>query len=301
MLLKEFIDVINGRLVNNGEFEVLEYCTSNCNVPFLTFLENPKYWNSLNRNISCVITTESMVKRIPQFIKGIFIANEPKKEFVKLHNFLAENKKYADSEFKTEIGENCDISPMAYVAEKNVRIGKNVSIGPFAVIKENVFIGDDCVIYENCVIGGKGFNYVKTDDGVMLGMRDMGKVVIEEEVEIYPMCHIAKGPLPTDITSIGKSSKIDALVHIGHGTKIGAKTEIPAGAQIGGNCIIGEESWIGVNATVANRIKIGDGGRVSLGAVVTKDVADGQTVTGNFAVAHERFLSELRERNKRFE
>lgn len=301
MLLSEFIGVIDGKLIHDGEFEQLEYCTSDCDKAFLTFLENPKYIEKLSENISCIITVEMMEDKIPKYIKGVVIAHEPKKEFIKIHNFLADNRKYIVDEFETEVGENCSISPLAYISEKNVRIGNDVAVGPFTVINENVFIGDRCKIYGNCVIGGKGFNYARTKNGEILGMKDLGKVVVEDDVEIYPMCHIAKGPFPTDITKIGKSVKLDALVHVGHGTRIGDRTEIPAGAQIGGNCTIGEDAWVGVNATVANRMVIGNQGRVSLGAVVTKNVKDGQTVTGNFAVEHSRFLNELREANKKAE
>lgn len=301
MLLSEFIDIIEGRLICDGEFELLEYCTSNCNSFFLTFLENIKFIDRLNKKISCIITTKDMENIIPKYIKGIIIVDEPKKEFIKIHNFLADNGKYVVDEFETKVGENCNISPLAYISEKNVRIGNDVVIGPFTVINENVFIGDRCKIYGNCVIGGKGFNYARTKNGEILGMKDLGKVIVEDDVEIYPMCHIAKGPFPTDITRIGKNVKLDALIHVGHGTRIGDRTEIPAGAQIGGNCTIGEDAWVGVNATVANRMVIGNQGRVSLGAVVTQNVEDGQTVTGNFAVEHSRFLKELREANKKAE
>jgi len=63
---------------------------------------------------------------------------------------------------------------------------------------------------------------------------------------------------------------------------------------ISGNCSIGENVFLGVGAVISNRITIGDGARVSLGSVVTKDVPAGQTVTGNFAVDHRKFLSNLR-------
>ena len=58
--------------------------------------------------------------------------------------------------------------------------------------------------------------------------------------------------------------------------------------------MVGDDVWIGVNATVSNRIKIGKGARVSLGSVVTKDVPAGQTVTGNFAIDHARFMKNLK-------
>lgn len=92
----------------------------------------------------------------------------------------------------------------------------------------------------------------------------------------------------------GANSKLDAKVHIGHGTVLGKRVLVPSGAHIAGNCIVGDDVWVGVNATVSNRISIGDGARVSLGSVVTKDVPAGQTVTGNFAIDHKKFLSNLK-------
>lgn len=294
--LSSFMDMINGKLVSDGNFQTLEYCTSNCDNKFLSFLEAPKFLKQLNPHISCVITKEEMVSMLPEYISGIIVAEEPKLEFVKLHNFLADSYDYGRPSFPTVIGNQCDISPLAYIADKNVRIGDNVTIAPFTVINENVEVGDNCIIHENCVLGGKSFNFVKTRNGQVLGMKDLGRVIIKENVEICPLCHIAGCPLPTDVTEVGQNVKFDSMVHVGHGTKIGKRTEIPAGAKIAGNCIIGEDVWIGVNSTISNRIKIGDNGRVSLGSVVTKDVEDGQTVTGNFAIEHRQFIRDLKEK-----
>ncbi len=294
MKLSDFMNVIDGVLINDGEFETLEYCTAYCEKGFLTFLEDLKYLNKINGNVKCIITTKNAVDKLPEYIQGIVVAEEPKKCFVELHNYLANNNAYCNPQFKTIIGENCNISPLACIAEENVVIGNNVYIAPFTVIKENVSIGNNCNIYENCVIGGKSFNFVKTKDGRMIGMADLGRVVIEDNVDICSFCHVAGCPLPTDVTKLEENVKLDAMVHIGHGTKIGERTEIPAGAQIAGNCIIGKDVWIGVNATIANRLHIEDKGRVSLGAVVTKNVEAGQTVTGNFAVDHSRFIKELK-------
>ncbi|MCX4327764.1 MAG: MaoC/PaaZ C-terminal domain-containing protein [Lachnospiraceae bacterium] len=295
--LSRFIDVISGTLIKDGEFETLEYCTSDCKINFLTFIEKPEFFEKTSPNVSCIITTNENLNMIPKFVKGVAVVKEPKKAFVILHNYMAEKGIYRHTDFDTVIGRDCYISPSACISEKNVVIGDNVFIGANTVINGNVTIKNNSIIHENCVIGGKSFNFTRTKDGKMLGMKDMGQVVIDERAEVCPMCHIASCPLPTDITYLGKEVKLDAMVHIGHGTHIGARTEIPAGAQIAGNCKIGEEVWIGVNATVANRINIGDSGRVSLGAVVTRDVEKGKTVTGNFAVEHDRFINELKEAN----
>lgn len=294
MKLSDYKDIINGKIIKDGTFETLEYCTSSCERPFLTFLENEKYLDVISKFAVCIITTEKCKNALPQSIKGIVIAEEAKKEFTILHNELSSHESYAGRRFKTTIGENCKISPLACIADENVRIGNNVEIAPFVVVKENVSIGDNCIIHENCVIGGKSFNFTKTKDEQMIGMKDIGHVELCRNVEICSNCHIANGPLPTDVTKLEDNVKLDAFVHVGHGTKIGKRTLIPAGAQIAGNVVVGQDAWIGVNATVANRVTIGDCGRVSLGAVVTKDVDEKQTVTGNFAIEHSVFIDNLK-------
>lgn len=212
---------------------------------------------------------------------------------------MTENGMYGHNNFNTVIGKNCVISPLAYISGKNVVIGDNVTIGAYTVVNKSVTIKNNSIVHGNCVIGGKSFNFARTKDEKMLGMKDTGQVIIDECVEICPMCHITSCTLPTDVTYLEKNVKLDAMVHIGHGTHIGARTEIPAGAQIAGNCVIGEDAWIGVNATVANHIHIGNKGRVSLSSVITKDVNNGQTVTGNFVVDHDRFIYELKEANSK--
>ena len=302
MKLSDFVSVISGELLKDAEFETLEYITGTCSKKYLTFLENKKYLNKINKNISCLIVTKELLDEVPDSVQGIIIAEDPRKSFIVLHNFLADNPEYNfRKEFDSFIGENCNISPFAVISKKNVWIGNNVYIAPFCVIKENVQIGDNCIIHENCVIGGKSFNFVKTNDDEVIKMVDLGTVILKDNVEICPFCSVAGSPLPTDATILEEHVKLDVMVHVGHGTHIGARTKIPAGAKIGGNCMIGEDGWIGLNATISNRINVGDNARISLGSVVTKDVQEGETVTGNFAVAHKRFLNELREANKKAE
>lgn len=299
MKLSNYESILEGKIISDGNFDTLEYCTSLCDKPFLSFLENPKYIDKINSNVSCIVTTKEIQPLLPQFIEGIIISDAPKKSFVLLHNYLAQSEEYSRKEYATKIGENCKISPLAYIAEKNVVIGNNVQIAPFVVIKENVTIGNNCIIRENCVIGGKSFNYTKTNDNKMLSMVDLGQVILEDNVEMCPMCHVASGPLPSDTTRLKENVKMDSFVQVGHGTIIGNRTLVASGVQIAGNVVIGADVWIGVNATISNRITIKDGGRVSLGSVVTRNVEEWQTVTGNFAVEHKRFLRELKVANIR--
>lgn len=291
MRLTDIIDVEKGELISDGSFEALNFCTADVDYQFLTFMEKEKFVSRMNKNISCVICTPELRNKMPDHIEGIFLSSNPKYTFYSIHNKLTMSSKKTP----TIIDPTAIISDRAVIAEYNVTIGKNVVIEANVVINENVFIMDDVIIHSNCVIGGRSFDFAKSTDGDMIGWIDAGKVLIENHVEICSSAHIAQACLEEDITYLHENCKIDSFVHLGHGAHIGKRTLIAAGAIIGGNSIIGDDAWVGINATVSNRMRIGNDARVSLGAVVTKPVKEGEIVTGNFAIAHEQFLHNLKE------
>lgn len=295
MLLSDVTKGIEGRLLKEGTFQTLEYCTGSLEVPFLTFMGNPKFIDKMSPFVSCVLCSEELVDRLPQSVQGVFITQSPKESFQIIHNSLRQDASYCLPIKPNKIGEGCVISDRANIAADSVEIGDRVIIEDNVTIYDHVTIGNDCIIRSGAVIGGKAFTFARTKDNRILGMEDLGQVVIGDRVEIFPLSHIAKGILPTDTTDIRDDAKIDALVQIGHGSVIGERTLIAEGAVIAGNVCIGTDAWVGVNATVSNRIRIGDHARVSLGSVVTKDVPNGQTVTGNFAIEHGQFLRHLKD------
>ena len=293
MNLSDAISQINCKfdLVRDGNFSILEQCTLVRGPGALTYIENEKYLYTLgNKDISCVICRPEMVHQIPQHISGVVVSPNPKLVFFLIQDFRRESR----DKIPTHIDPTAQISPLAYIAPHNVIISKNVEIQPYAVIHENTEIQDNVLICSGTVIGGQSFTAVTDDNGGKFLVKDSGRVRIEFGVEICSNCHIACGTLENDTTIIGEYSKLDAMVHVGHGTIIGKRNLIPAAATISGNCIIGDDTWIGVNATISNRISIGDSSRVTLGSVVTKNVPKGQTVTGNFAIEHKKFLRNLK-------
>lgn len=295
MFLSEVTKDLEGRLLRDGEFQTLEYCTGKLKVPFLTFMGNPKFVDKMSPYVSCALCSAELADKLPQSIRGVFITDSPKESFQIIHNRLSKNTDYCLPKMPNKTGVDCVISNRANIAGNSVTIGDRVIIEDNVTIYDHVKIGNDCVIRSGAVIGGKAFTFARTKDNRILGMEDLGQVVLGDRVEIFSLTHIAKGILPTDTTFIGDDAKIDALVQIGHGSVIGKKTLIAEGAVIAGNVCIGDDAWVGVNATVSNRIRIGDHARVSLGSVVTKNVANGQTVTGNFAIDHSTFLRNLKD------
>ncbi|MBS6798850.1 MAG: UDP-3-O-(3-hydroxymyristoyl)glucosamine N-acyltransferase [Firmicutes bacterium] len=293
-LLKELN--IPCKALNEQEFTSLGLVGYNAGKKVCTFLTDEKYADGLSEYITMIITIPEIVKTISHKISdscGVCIVDDPRNSFFKLHNYLAEKTGYFRKKFETEIGENSKISSLACISPNNVRIGKNVVIEEFVSIKENSEIGDNCIIRAGSVIGGEGFEFKKDPEG-LFGVKHIGGVKIGNFTEVQQNSCVDKAIYPWDDTIVGDYVKIDNLCHIAHGAKIGDNTIIIAGSGIGGRTQIGREAWIGLGAVLRNGILVGENGRVNMGAVVTKSVPDGESVTGNFAIEHKKFIENMK-------
>ena len=184
----------------------------------------------------------------------------------------------------TVIHKTAKISKFAKIGN-NCTIGKNVIIGDFVEIRNNVSlsggvrIGENCLIKSNTVIGEEGFGFEFEEDGTPVRLPHIGSVTIKNNVEIGANCIISKGTINNTI--IENDVKIDDMVFVAHNCHIGAKTVLIAGAEISGSVWIGEKCWIGPNCSIIQKIKIGKGALVGIGAVVIKDVSEDAVVAGN--------------------
>lgn len=295
MYLSEAVRGLPGNLISDGEFRCLAFATEREQTSFLTFLEREKFLPSLeNPNISCVLTTPELAERIPAHIQGVFSCGRPKAALFEIHNSLSTQEEYVGKAFPTRIGKDCCISPLAAVDRENVIIGDRVTIEPFAVVKGRVIIGNDVIIRSGAVVGCKGFSFSKDEAGNNIPVTDTAQIVLEDRVELFEQVVISTGIFPWEQTVIGANTRIDSQCHIGHGAHIGKNCLIAEGGKCCGNSRIGDNVWVGVAAVVSNRVSVGSGARVSIGAVVTKDVPAGETVTGNFAIPHRTFMRNLK-------
>lgn len=288
--VKLFSDITN--IIRDGEFDTLGLNISENNMNTLTFLENEKYIDSMSKDITCVITTKEIYPKLSGNI-GVVISNNPRDTFFTLHNNLAKNEQYIRKTEKTIIGEGCNISNLASIAKNNVKIGNNVTIEEFVVIRENTTIGDNVIIRAGAKIGGEGFE-VKRKDYSTYSVIHLGGVVIGNNVEIQYNSCIDKAVYPWDNTIVEDYCKIDNLVHLGHACKIGRETLLAANSLIGGRTIIGEKCWVGISTTISNGLIIGNKCRMNIGSVVTRDIKDGGNVTGNFAIDHSKFIEHIK-------
>lgn len=259
---------------------------------------------------NCLVFVENGIS-VPKEIKHLHMflfCDNPQAEYAYFAAKLYEKKAQMQRRMKYTLhsggyylGEGVTFGRNAYI-EPGCMIGHGVSIGDDAVILsgaiiKNAKIGNGFLCNENAVVGAKGFTVAKDREGNQMRIPTMGRVVIGDYVEIGTLDNISCGS--GGDTVIGDHVKLDTMVHIGHDAFLHRNVEVTACSIIGGYTEIGENAFIGLNATIRNRIKVGRNARVSMGAVVTKDVRESQTVTGNFAVEHGRFIRELKESNAR--
>lgn len=223
-------------------------------------------------------------------LKNCFVFCEiPQLEYSKFVNKIAEKqfakdrkRKYKCLESGTYIGENvkigrnCLIEPGCLIGH-DVIIGNDCKILSGSVIK-NAVLGDQVLVNEGAVIGANGFTMVKEGEN-LIRIPTLGKVLIGNNVEIGVNDNISSGS--GGDTIIEDYVKIDALVHVGHDVHIHKNVEITAGCVIGGFDVIQEDVFIGINSTLRNRIVLGKGCVVGMGATVTQNVPENVTVVGN--------------------
>lgn len=165
------------------------------------------------------------------------------------------------------------------VIEENCIIGNHVVIDHNTVIKAGTVIHDFVKIGSNCTIGGVGFGYEKNAEGQYEVIPHIGNVVLKQHVDIGNNTCIDRAVLGS--TLLHENVKVDNLVHIAHGVSIGKNSLIIANAMIAGSTHIGENVWVAPSSSILNKKNVASNSVMGMGAVVIKDVAEGETIIGN--------------------
>ena len=278
----QLIEIYNnsfGQLLCDGDFDLFGMLnTQKEGKRIFSYINHKKYQEELNnQNLSCIVCTEALLENLPHHIKGIIVAENPGEVFWKMHSRQKIGK------VPTLIGDNCQISRQAYIAKNNVVIGNNVIVEEFVSIKEGTQIGDNCIIRAGSIIGGEGFQLQSKYDNTYSVVKHLGGVIIGNDVELQQTVCIDKAIFSWDNTVIGDGTKINL-----------ANLLNPEYIIFAGSVKTGDNIWIGPNATIRNNILIEKNANISLGSVVTKSVEQNQKVSGNFAIAHDKFLENLR-------
>lgn len=261
----------------------------------ITFVDHEKYYGyTLNSKASFVLIN---TKEIDTYVTGgnavgkILLYNPNPFE---AYNFLAEKFK---PELRTDrniaasavIGEGSFIYPNAVIGEQ-VKMGKGCIIHPNVTIYAYTEIGDNVIIHANSTIGSDAF-YYKRQHGRYDKMHSAGKVVLADNVEIGAGSTIDAG-VSSD-TVIGKGTKLDSQVHIGHDVKVGENCILAAQVGIAGNTKIGNRVTLYGKVAVNKNIEIGDDAIVMAMSAVPSSIEGGKTYIGYPVVEARAFARQV--------
>lgn len=245
----------------------------------LCFVDHPKYYDTCINSAATHIIINTKNVTIPAG-KTLLVASDPFEAYLTIvqhyRPFVAATKSISDNAI---IGKNTIIMPNVFIG-RDVQIGNNCIIHPNVCLMDYTIIGNNVVIQAGTVIGSDAFYYntKKNRDVWYKRMQSCGNVVIEDDVEIGAGCTIDRGV--TGSTFIGRGSKLDNMVHIGHDNYIGKNCLFAAQVGIAGATIIedGVTLWgqAGINKTItigANAVVMGQSG-------VTNSLKGGKTYFG---------------------
>ena len=273
----------------------------------LSFLDNMKYFNSLN---DCKATAIIVPADIHDKLKTKAIllkSNNAYASYAKaLQKFYPIKKtkiNQINKEIFIKIASNTQVSKKALI-ENNVEIksgsiiksfstiGPNVIIGRNCIISNNVHIsntviGDNTIIHSGTVIGSDGFGYAQSK-GKFIKIPQIGIVKIGNDVEIGANCTIDRGSLMH--TEIRNGVKIDNLVHIAHNVIIKDNTVIAGQTGIAGSTVIGKNVMIGGQVGISGHLQIGNNAKIGAQAGVTKNVKNYASISGTPAVKLSTYL-----------
>jgi UDP-3-O-[3-hydroxymyristoyl] glucosamine N-acyltransferase len=332
MKLSDIVDKLGGTLEGDGEIEITAVAgLGEAGKGDISFLANPKYAAQVastkasavivptdwDRPASCaLVRVENSDQFFAEAAELFFEA--PPKPAAGIHPsaVVADSARLGENvsvganctvEEGVVIGANTVISPNCHLAYKTV-IGEDCFLYPLVSTREFTDIGNRVIIHNGTVVGSDGFGYAVQEDGSRTKIPQIGKVVIEDDVEIGANVAIDRARFGK--TRIGKGTKIDNLVQIAHNVVIGEHSVMCGQSGISGSTTIGSRVILAGQAGLAGHLDVGDGAIVGAQAGVMKDVPAKDFVIGSPAMPHLQFkkmvantilLPKLKDRIKQLE
>ena len=277
----EFVGDPNFEVLGMNEIHVVEKGD-------MVFVDHPKYYQ---KALDSAATTVLINKRVecPEG-KALLISEDPFKDFNRLgQRFNAFQKASASIAASATVGEGSIIQPNVFIGN-NVQIGKNCLIHANVTLYDNCVIGDNVIIHSGTVLGGDAFYYNKRNNQWDKFL-SVGRVIIEDQVEIGAGCTIDKGV--TGDTTIKKGTKLDNQIQVGHDTVIGERCLIASQCGIAGCVVIEDEVTLWGQVGVISGITIGAKAVVMAQSGISKTLKGGTTYFGSPAEEAREKLKQL--------
>ncbi|HXY10153.1 MAG TPA: UDP-3-O-(3-hydroxymyristoyl)glucosamine N-acyltransferase [Terriglobales bacterium] len=317
--VKHVADWIGARLLGDGSVELRGISSiAQASPGDLVFVEEGKHLEKAIRSrAAAVIAGEVELKKAS--LKPVLMCEQPRLAFARAAQLLR-----AKPERKAAIHPSAWVDPSAecgagvtieerVVIREGVKIGAKSWIGAGGVIGAHAILGQDCelypqvtvypgvrlgnrvIVHSGAVLGSDGFGYVRDRaSGHYEKFPQVGRLEIDDDVEIGANSTIDRGAL--EVTRIGRGTKIDNLVHVGHNVQIGEDVVIAAQTGVSGSAVIENQVLVGGQVGIADHVRIEAG--AILGAqsgIPSKKVIRGRGVTfwGTPARPIREYLKEL--------
>jgi len=275
----------------------------------ITFVANRKYAaTARTTQASAVIVADDF----PAVSTAMLRSNNPYLSFARAIELFYQPPRYAPGVHSTaiihssaKIGAHAHIGPYV-VIDENVEIGKNAVLLAHVVIYRDAKIGDNffahahAMVREYCrlgngvtlqngvVIGADGFGFAKDDSGKWHKIVQSGPAILEDEVEVQANACVDRASIGQ--TRIGRGTKVDNLVQVGHGSEVGENTLLCAQVGLAGSTEVGNNVILAGQVGVAGHCKIGDGVIATAQSGIPSDVAAGAVVSGYPAIDNKLWL-----------
>ncbi len=332
MRIERIAEFTDGHLSGVGDAEIVAVASLEKAVTGeISFIEDIAKFSSANdapqTDASCLLVPVNFAGKVPcpfiavenpklAFAKIAAVLHPAKNSVPEIHksSVIADNASIGADVFvgafvcigeNSQIGDRTQIGAGAKIGD-NVKIGKGCAIHSNVCVEDNCEIGDNVILHAGVCVGADGFGYVRDGANGYVKFPQIGRVVIEDDVEIGANSCVDRGALGE--TRIGRGTKIDNLVQIAHNVRIGERVVIAAQTGISGStvieddCVIGGQVGMGDHATVKSGAVIGSQAGVLPGKIVREGVWWGTPVQPLDAYkrqnAHVKGLARLKEEDK---
>jgi UDP-3-O-[3-hydroxymyristoyl] glucosamine N-acyltransferase len=279
--LREIAGSMNARILGDGNVWIDEVASiSSASPRSLVFVEEEKYLVHALQSAAAAVITGEFASQVTG--KPLLICSHPKLAFARAARLL-EERENGQAEIHAsavvhpsarlaldvnvearaviaagvEIGERTQIGAGCVIGE-GVKIGKGSRLYPQVTVYPGTTLGDGVIVHAGAVLGSDGFGYVRDrKTGGYEKFPQVGRLIIEDEVEIGANTTIDRGAL--DETRIGRGTKIDNLVHIGHNCRLGENVVIAAQTGLSGSIVIENDAVLGGQVGIGEHAHIGEG------------------------------------------
>lgn len=298
-------EFLKGKVEGNPEDSVSDISKIEEGLPgTLSFLANPKYEKYIYDTQSSIVIVNDEFKaqkeisatliRVPNAYESfaallrLYEQSKPRKSGLSQQASISESAtlgkdlyvgEYTVVSDQASIGDGVQLYPQVYVGD-GVKIGEGSILYPGVKVYQGCEIGSHCVIHAGAIIGADGFGFAPNQDNNYEKVPQVGKVIIEDHVEIGANTTVDRATMGATI--LRKGVKLDNLIMIAHNVEVGENTVIAGQSGISGSTKVGKNCMFGGQVGLIGHITIAPGVKIAAQSGITKDIKqEGIVVQGS--------------------